>query len=178
MFFSKKPPPPERPAPDPTPSRGFVFILKALLVVDGSPLPSKTTTFALNFALQSGCELLATYIVDTATLDYLQQLHIVVQDERDELEQDLTKKGRCYLDGVVEQCRAAGVTVSTQLCSGRFHQAILHIAREQQVDIIIIGGWKNDIRQKDTTSVERQLFMDLAECPVIVVKSKPEPASN
>jgi len=175
MFFPKKQNPPEGLPEASESSAGFVFIRKALLVVEGSQPSVQATTFAIKLARQTGCELLAVAVVDTATLDYLLQLHIFVQDEREELEQDLVHKGRRYLAGVEEEAKAAGISVRTHLCSGRWHQMILHLANDYQPDVIIIGGWKHEIKQKDTTSVERQLIMDLAECPVIVVKSKTEP---
>ncbi len=174
MFFGKKQNiPVENNGDDAKESlEAFVFIHKALLVVDGSQPSMQATEFAIKFARQTGCELVAAYIVDTATLDYLLQMHIFVEDEREELEHDLENKGRRYLASVEAQGKEAGVLIKSHLCSGRFHQSILHIASELQVEVIIIGGWKNEIKQKDASSVERQLIMDLAECPVIVVKKK------
>jgi nucleotide-binding universal stress UspA family protein len=170
MFFSKKrndsePPPPANPEPD-----NFVFIRKALLVVDGSQPALDAAEFAVNFARQTGCRLCASFVVDTATLNYLQQMHIFVSEERQELEDDLERKGRRYLAGVQELGRKYDVEVDTHICQGRFHQVILKLARELEVDLIITGGWKHEIKQKDSSSIERQLIMDLAECPVIVVK--------
>jgi nucleotide-binding universal stress UspA family protein len=174
MFFSKKRNPPEEPPAGSKDSADFVFIRKALLVVEGSQPSVQAAAFAIKLARQIGCELLAAYVVDTATLDYLLQLHIFVQDEREDLEQELERKGRCYLAGVEKECQEAGITIKTHLSSGRFHQVILQLAAEYKADVIIVGGWKHGIKQKDTTSVERQLIMDLAECPVIVVKGKTE----
>ena len=170
MFFNKKTNGSENLAPATPPSPDFVFIQKALLVVDGSQPALDATEFAVHFARQTSCELCAAFVVDTATLDYLQQMRIFVSEERMELEQDLEQKGRRYLTAVQELGRKYDLDIKTHICQGRFHQVILKLARELEVDLIIIGGWKHEIKQKDSSSIERQLIMDLAECPVIVVK--------
>ncbi|NMA43098.1 MAG: universal stress protein [Oligosphaeraceae bacterium] len=169
MFFRKKTSG-EETKKNEAPAAEFTFIQKALLVVDGSKPSLEAADFAVNFARQTGCELVATFVVDTATLDYLQQMRIFVSEERQELEQDLERKGRRYLDTVQELGQKHNLYIATHMCHGRFHQTALKLARELEVDLLIIGGWKYEIKQKDSSSVERQLIMDLAECPVIVVK--------
>ena len=44
------------------------------------------------------------------------------------------------------------------------------IAQTTAAAAIVLGGWYRESRQKDLTSVERQLILDLAECPVFVIK--------
>lgn len=170
MFFSKKTNGKENLLSSSSKPPDFVFIRKALLVVDGSQPSLDAAEFAVNFARQTNCHLCAAFVVDTATLDYLQQMHIFVSEEREELEGDLKRKGKRYLAGVEELAKKYELSVDTYICQGRFHQVILKLARELEVDLIITGGWKHEIKQKDSSSIERQLVMDLAECPVIVVK--------
>jgi len=170
MFFRKKTNNSENLAPATPPPPDFVFIRKALLVVDGSKPALDATEFAVQFARQTNCELCAAFVVDTATLDYLQQMRIIVSEERMELEQDLELKGKRYLAGVQELGKKHNLDIETHICQGRFHQVILKLARELEVDLIITGGWKHEIKKKDSSSIERQLILNLAECPVIVVK--------
>jgi nucleotide-binding universal stress UspA family protein len=37
-------------------------------------------------------------------------------------------------------------------------------------DVIVLGGWHRTVTRKDVASVQRQLILDEADCPVIVVK--------
>ncbi|MFA6929851.1 MAG: universal stress protein [Lentisphaeria bacterium] len=174
MFFNKKTNSSENVAAAAPTSSDYMFIRNALLVVDGSQPSLDATDFAVHFAKQTHCELSAAFVVDTATLDYLQQMRIFVKEERQELEQDLELKGKRYLTNVQALGRKYEVNIKAHICLGRFHQIILKLARELAVDLIIIGGWKHEIKQKDSSSIERQLIMDLAECPVIVVKKTEE----
>jgi nucleotide-binding universal stress UspA family protein len=146
------------------------FLKRVMLVVDGSQAGDAAALFAFRFARRLNCPLVAVYTIDTATMDYLLQMHIFVSDERNEMEQALEAKGRNYLDRTRRMGEAWGVQVETKIMRGAFHQAVLQQARQQNADAIIIGGWKRSSHDKDTFSTERELVMDLAACPVIVVK--------
>jgi nucleotide-binding universal stress UspA family protein len=143
----------------------------ALLVVDGSEPSVAAANLAVRMAAQQACDLTAVYVVDTATLDYLLQMRILVNQEREGFEKDLERTGKRYLDFVQTIGRNAGLEVEVVLRRGSFHQEILKEARERHVDAIILGGWKRSIARKDKASIERQHVLDQADCPVIVVKA-------
>ena len=143
-----------------------------LLVVDGSEPSIVAANFAVHLASQIGSTITAVYVVDTATMDYLLQMHIFVSDERQEFERDVENTGKRYLEYVRTIGNNNGIEITTKLLNGSFHQTILAMARNQKVDAIILGGWRRSITRKDATSVERQLILDEAECPVIVIKGE------
>ena len=143
----------------------------ALLVVDGSEPSIEAARFAVRLSAQLGTRITAVYVVDTATMDYLLRTHIFVAEEREEFERDLENTGRRYLEYVTTIGKNHGVAVKTILEQGAMHQTILHMARDLNVDAIMVGGWRRSITQKDAASVERQLILDQAYCPVIVVKT-------
>ena len=153
-----------------TPCDDKPFLEKILLVVDGSLHSMQAADFAVRLATRLGTCLQAAFIVDTATLDYLLQMHIFIEEERAEMEADLELKGQRYLERVKEIAAHAGLPLETFIVRGRQHQAVLHLARREHAAAIVLGGWYRESRQKDLTSVERQLILDLAECPVFVIK--------
>jgi len=145
---------------------------RILLVVDASEASSAAAQFAVRLALQTGGRLLAVHVVDTATMDYLMQMHIFVREEREEFEKDMERTGRRYLEYVSAIARKNGLDVETHLHKGSFHRTILDVARDENASVIVLGGWRHTITRKDVTSVERQLILDEAICPVIVVKAE------
>ena len=148
------------------------FLRRLMLVVDGSRLSDEATYFAFRLAKRLECELEAVYSVDTATMDYLLQMHIFVTEEREDFEQAIEEKGRNYVERVQRLAEASGVEVETKILRGRFHQTILDYARICEADAIILGGWGDGRgHAKDTFSVERELIMKLAERPVFVIKT-------
>jgi nucleotide-binding universal stress UspA family protein len=152
--------------PKPQPS----VLAHLLLVVDGSEAGMAATHLAVGLARRLGSRLTAVYVVDTATMDYLMQLRIFVQDEREEFEADLERTGQRCLDALASLCHVADVEVTPLLLKGRFHSTILREARTLKADAIVLVGWSQSIMRKDAASVERQLVLDQAECPVLVVK--------
>ena len=146
------------------------LLAKLLLVVDGSEPSIAAANFAVRLAARDGSSIAAVYVVDTATMDYLMQMRIFVTEEREEFEEDLHRTGTRYLEYVSAIAGKNNVTVETVLRTGRFHRVILKEAAERGVDAIVLGGWHRTVTRKDSTSVERQLILDQADCPVIVVK--------
>jgi nucleotide-binding universal stress UspA family protein len=147
---------------------------KMLLVVDGSEPSIAAANYAVHLAKQSDGHITAMYVVDTATMEYLMQMRIFVDEERQEFERDLEQTGKRYLDYVRQIGENHGIEVETMQKRGSFHQSILDQARAMNADVIILGGWRRSITSKDTTSVERQLILDETELPVIIVKQRRE----
>jgi nucleotide-binding universal stress UspA family protein len=145
---------------------------KMLLVVDGSEPSIAAANYAVGLASQTGGQITAVYVVDTATMEYLSQLRIFVSEERDEFEQDLERTGQRYLEYVRTIGSNHGIDVETVQLKGAFHQTILQKARDMAADVIVLGGWHRTVTRKDVASVQRQLILDEADCPVIVVKRR------
>lgn len=149
------------------------LLTKILLVVDGSEASIAAANYAVGLGCQVGSTITAVYVVDTATMDYLGQMKIFLSEERREFEQDLQRTGDRYLEYVRTIGRKQGLDVETEQLKGAFHQTILQRARELEVDAIVVGGWHRTVTRKDVASVQRQLILDEATCPVIVVKKRP-----
>mgnify|MGYP006280956337 CR=1 FL=1 len=145
---------------------------RILLVVDGSDPSIAAVNYAVKLASQCESTISAVYVVDTATMDYLMQMRIFVEEERSEFEQDLERTGKRYLQYAQTQADKVDVELETMLRKGNFHKTILQLARQIPADIIVMGGWHRTITRKDATSRERQLIMDEAGCPVLVIKAE------
>ncbi len=143
---------------------------RLLLVVDGSNASLAASDFALALAAEKGCSIVAVYVVDTSTMDYLVNMRLLLSTERIAFEKQLEATGHRHLERVVNLAETASVKISTHMSKGIFHKSILHLAREHQADAIVVGGWQRTVTRKDYPSVERQAILDEAECPVIVVK--------
>jgi nucleotide-binding universal stress UspA family protein len=143
---------------------------KILLHVDGSDASMAAAAFAVDLAAAQNSQLTVVYVVDTATMEYLSQMRIFIKEEKDEFEKDLERTGGRYLEYVKTLAAKQGVEPKLKCMRGSIHQIILDQAREEAADVVIVGGWRRTVTRKDATSVERQLILDEAPCPVIVVK--------
>jgi len=168
-LFSGKQQATDRPSGEVSSRSDTGLLAHLLLVVDGAPPSIAAANFAVRLAAETGGRITAVYVVDTATMDYLMQMRILVRDEREEFERDLGTTGERYLQYAKTIATKHGVEIEPEMRRGSFHRTILDRARELGVDIIVLGGWRKSITRKDVTSVERQLILDEAVCPVIVV---------
>jgi len=143
---------------------------KILLVVDGAEPSIAAANYAVQLAVQTGGHIIAVFVVDTATMEYLTRMHIFIAEEREEFERDLQKTGERYLEYVRTIGRNHKIEIETVQKRGSFHQTILQEARKLAANVIVMGGWRHSITAKDTTSVERQLVLNETELPVLVIK--------
>jgi len=151
----------------------LAFPKKVMIVVDGSLASSDATAFAIAMASRiPDCKLCAAFVVDTANMDLLLQMHIFVSEERASFEGEMETKGRRTLDFVRAQGLKNNIEIDTYLMKGRVTQIVLQAVRELGIEMLIIGGWHNGSTRKDTSSVEYQLLLDQADCPVIVIKHR------
>ncbi len=146
------------------------FLKRLLLVIDGSQESDSATEYALRLAAKLGSELHVAYVVDTATMDYLQQMRIFVSEERAELEESIRAKGHSYLKRAELLAKSAGIAVTTEILHGRFSKVVVAYVRDAQIDGVIVGGKRGIYRDKDISTVERELLLELSPVPVTLVK--------
>jgi nucleotide-binding universal stress UspA family protein len=154
---------------------GSHLLKKLLLVVDGSEESVAAAHYAIQLAAQIGGELEAVYVVDTATMDYLMQMHIFVDDERHEFQAELEQSGKRYLELVQALAHKQGLTVATHLLHGGFHQRVLQVAQDRGCDALVLGGWSDSLTRKDLAGTERQLVLSHADCLILIVRHRPPP---
>ena len=146
------------------------FLGRILLVADGSTSSDNAARFAFGLAAKTGATVVAGYPIDTATMDYLLQMHIFVEDEREDFEEELVRKGNSYLARMMEMGEKFHVKTECVMCKGRFHLSLLEAAHKHHCGMIVLGAWRTSSQRHDTFSHERELFVQFADCPVTVVK--------
>ena len=142
-----------------------------LLVVDGSIASEAAARYAVWLAAQTGARILAVYDIDTAMMDYLLQMHILVSAEREDFEAALDAKGLSYLDFTRRIAEKADVEMDTLIIRGRFHEEFARLADENDADMIVIGCWRYNARGKDSSATERELLLNTSRVPVTIVRS-------
>lgn len=141
-----------------------------LLLADGTESSVKAAKFALKLAHVTEGKLVAISVVDTDTLRKLMSAHILVQQEMGEFERELEQTRQRHLDFVEQMGRKAKVQIETVLREGVCHSAVLAEQKAINADVIIIGGFRSSFTKRDLIARERQLILDEAPCPVLVIK--------
>jgi nucleotide-binding universal stress UspA family protein len=135
---------------------------KILLATEGSKYSIAATLKAISFAKSYGGELKVLSAVDIPPEYYAEAPYAV---------DDLVKKAKAITAGVKKQAEDAGVKVDTYVGEADAFDAIIKLATEEKVGMVIIGS-------HGRTGLRRLLMGGVAEkvighapCPVLVVKS-------
>lgn len=142
---------------------------KVLLVAGGSAASLAATSYAVRLCSVLGARLLATYVVDTDSLSLLQTKSILLEDETREFSDELSVKGRRYLERIMALSQAQRVPAETRLVHGRFVQTMVELVQGYQADLLVMGSW-SDVGTRDLASRVRQTLLETVTCPVAVIK--------
>jgi nucleotide-binding universal stress UspA family protein len=146
-------------------------IIRTLLVaVSGSTSSLAAAKYGIVMAKMHKCRLVATYVVDTATLRELLLSKIFVEEESADYEKSLESNGQRYLNYVEELARKKGVQVEKSLRKGSISTEIVEAAQENEADIVLVGGFEDKGIMHDAISRQSRDILKNAECSVLVVK--------
>ncbi len=132
-----------------------------VLATDGSKYSSAATERAITFAKSYGGELKVISVVDVPSEFYAEAPQVV---------DDLVSKAKGFVARVKKQAEDEGVKAETFVGEAEAYEAIMHLAKEQKADMIIIGSHgRTGLRRLLMGSVAEKVIGH-APCPVLVVK--------
>jgi len=141
-----------------------------LLMVDSSKTATRAARRAVELAAILKCRIYAVTVVDTETLTQLLKGKILVQDEMEEFEADLTISSERYLKLAAKVAEEAGVDMESRLLKGGAHQTILAQQKELNAGLVVLGGFSYSMTKRDLVSKAKQLIIDELSCPVLIVR--------
>ena len=140
-----------------------------VLMLDGSEASKRAAAHAISLASNQGARLVAVAVVDTETLRQLLGFHILVDSEMRDFETDLETSARNQLSNVVDTAVKAKVDVVDVLIKGSQHSSILSEAKAHNADLVVLPTFQATRAQRDLAAREKQLIVDEAPCPVLLV---------
>ena len=135
---------------------------KILVATDGSKYSAVAIDKAVAFARSYGGGLVVVSIVDVPTEFYAEAPKAV---------EDMIRKAKEYTAAVKKQAEAAGVKAESFIGEAEADEAIIKLAAEQGVNMIVVGSHgRTGLRRLLMGSVTEKVIGN-APCPVLVVKS-------
>ena len=141
-----------------------------LVLIDGTESSMAAAKYAIELARGARARLTGVGIVDTATLKHLLSTHIMVAAEMQEYERELEESARGHLSYFIGLAKEAGVSAETVLIKGAAHSAMLAEQKHSGADLLVLGAFRWTLAHRDQRARERQLLLDEAPCPVLVVR--------
>jgi len=138
-----------------------------LVPTDGSQPSVAAGRLAIRLAASMGAQITFVYVVDTAVVD---ELTGTSGKQVQQIRQELERTGQRYLDHLSRLAVNVGLQVNRLIRHGTPYGEIESLAREQFVDLIVIGqvGHRGPRRILIGSVTER--VIECAPCPVLVVK--------
>jgi nucleotide-binding universal stress UspA family protein len=135
---------------------------KILFATDGSKHSNLAAEKAIAFAKSYGGELTVVSVVDVPSEFYAEAPQAV---------EDMVRKAKEHTALVRNRAEAAGVKAESFIGEAEAHEAIVNLAKEQGVDVIVLGSHgRTGLRRLLMGSVTENVIGH-APCPVLVVKS-------
>ena len=146
-------------------SLNFKNIQKILIPTDGSDYSMRAAEYGISIAKMLDAQIMVVYVIDAVVLDQISKVA-----ERENVERDLKKDGQQYINYVLSVAQKEGVKTASLLAKGRPFEQIVHLAKELNMDLIVMGTY--GLRGPDRILIGSvaEKVIEYSPCPVLVVK--------
>ncbi len=147
-----------------------------IVAINGSQSSVQAAMYAIIMAKKYSFSLKFIYVVDTATMEFLDKCNFLISSELSSYEDELKRNGKNYLDYVVKLAKSKGVIASSELRAGSVCSEVVKAAEDIDADLIILGGHdsigkivEKASSRKSVAVTNRYEIITYARCPVLVV---------
>ena len=150
------------------------FFKKVLVAVNGHKSSIHTAMYAIMMARIYNLSLKIVYVVDSATIKYLEMNNLLLSEEKTTFMNQLTQDGVNILSYVEGLARSKGVRIESELLSGGVFTEIIKAAESFNADLILLGGNESADNKKglkkSMLSRDQNEILANAPCPVLIVQ--------
>lgn len=141
-----------------------------LVPTDGSETSINAGRLAIQIAATHSVSITFVYVVDSAIAD---EIAGATSKTAETIHRELEDKGRRYLDYLSRLAQDRGLQADQVVRHGIPHSEIADLAREQGVDLIVIGQVGRHGPRRILIGSVAERVIEYAPCPVLVVKHTP-----
>ena len=146
-------------------SMNFKNIQKILVPTDGSVYSMRAAEYGIRIAKMLSAQILVVYVIDVVVLDQISNA-----TERGNVELELKQAGQRYVNYVLGLAEKEGVKSSSLLAKGRPYEQIVHLAKESNIDLIVMGTYGRRGAERVLIGSVAERVIEYAPCPVLVIK--------
>ena len=141
-----------------------------LVPTDGSDTSISAGRLAIQIAATHSVPIMFMYVVDRITAE---ELASATSKTTEMICQELEHKGQRYLDYLSRLAHNVGLQTDQAIRHGVPHREIAELAREQGMDLIVIGQVGRRGPHRVHLGSVAQRVIECAPCPVLVVRHTP-----
>lgn len=142
---------------------------KILIPTDGSKYSEAATNEALSIAKTCGSSIVAISVVPSESISPFDIVHSEMQ--KDLIVEKEYSIAESAIKNIKEKCNKEGINCETLLLAGRPYEAIIEIAMQKKVDLIVMGSHGRTGLKKLLMGSVAERVITLSPCAVLVVKT-------
>jgi nucleotide-binding universal stress UspA family protein len=146
-------------------SLNFKNIKKILIPTDGSDYSMRAAQYGISIAKIVSAQVVVVYIVDEVVLDQIAKITV-----REAAQRELKEDGKGYVNYVLGLAEKEGVSSSSLIEEGRPFERIVHLARDLNADLIVMGTYGRRGAERILIGSVAERVIEYATCPVLVIK--------
>ena len=146
-------------------SSNFKNIKKILIPTDGSDYSMRAAEYGISIAKMLDAQIMVVYVIDEVVLDQISKV-----TEREDVERELKQDGQRHINYVLGLAEKEGVKAASLLAKGRPFDQIVHLAKEQNMDLIVMGTYGLRGAERILIGSVAERVIEYSPCPVLVVK--------
>ncbi len=146
----------------------MAFIKHIIVACAVDSISSYTVRYAIEFAKIVNARLTILHIVDTSKLKELIKIGFFKEYERKNIEQDLEREGKIFVERFQAIAKEKGVECDVLVMWGTVHKQVAQVVKDTGANLLIIGGNPGICEAGRSTIGE--LILAEVPCPVLVVK--------
>ncbi|UOY10234.1 universal stress protein [Methanonatronarchaeum sp. AMET6-2] len=140
---------------------------KILIANDGSEKTIDAIDEGIELARITDAELHTVFVVNITTFENIPETGVWNQTK-----EILKKEGEAANREVIRKCEDAGVTCRSEILSGKPHQEILDYAKDNKVDLIVMGTTSKKGVDKFLLGSVAEKVLRQSDSPVLVVRAE------
>ncbi len=135
-----------------------------------------TVRYAIELAKALNTKLTILHIIDTSKLKELIKIGLFREYEKKNIEQDLEREGRIFVERFRNIAKEMGVDCDIIVMWGTVHKQVAQVVRETGANLLVIGG--SPVICEGGKSTVGEMILAEAPCPVLVVKRPKQDWTN
>jgi nucleotide-binding universal stress UspA family protein len=140
-------------------------IKKILIPTDGSEHSIRAAEYGISIAKTHDAQIMVVYVMDEVVIDRFSKV-----TEREHIEAELKADGQRHINFVLGLAEKQGISGTSFLMKGRPFEQIVHLAKELNADIIVMGTYGRRGADRILMGSVAERVIHYASCPVLVIK--------
>jgi nucleotide-binding universal stress UspA family protein len=145
----------------------MIHLKKILVPTDFSESARHALKYGASFASEYKAQLVLLHVVETIAMGYASDLFPVPMAE---VYQEISAHARNELGKLAAESREGGIEVREVTAQGKPAAEILRVAREENIDIIVLGTHGKGVLDKALFGSTTERVVRKAPCPVLTCR--------